>query len=186
MSRDLSSGMEAGIQADRVRPIFLISAEFADGVLYLWSGLGDLVWNGVTWTGAGSLMQIGPLPETSSLQAQGLTLSLSGIPNYLMEKVMTEIRHGKPASVWFGLMDDDGTMVADPYPSFSGRIDAGQIRDDGKESKISISVESCLIDFSRSRERRYTHEDQQIDFAGDLGFEYVPQVQQWVGTWGGH
>ena len=37
----------------------------------------------------------------------------------------------------------------------------------------------------RSRERRYTHDDQQIDFPGDLGFEFVPKLQELNLVWGG-
>lgn len=185
MARDLTSGMATGILEARVFPIFLVEADFASGPARFWSGLGELIWDGKTWVGTGTLGQIGTLPETAGLQAQGVTLSLSAIPSYLMGQVLTEVRHGKPATIWFGLVDDTGAVVIDPYQAFSGRIDAAKINDDGKNSVITLSVESRLIDFSRGRERRYTHEDQQIDFPGDKGFEYVPQVQQWVGTWGG-
>jgi hypothetical protein len=49
---------------------------------------------------------------------------------------------------------------------------------------VSISYEGRLIDLERPRARRYTHDDQQIDFPGDRGFEYVPTLQEWNGVWG--
>jgi hypothetical protein len=41
-----------------------------------------------------------------------------------------------------------------------------------------------MIDLQRPRERRYTHEDQQIDHPGDMGFEYVSQLQELNLAWG--
>jgi hypothetical protein len=49
---------------------------------------------------------------------------------------------------------------------------------------VSISYESRLIDLERSRESRYTNEDQQRAFPGDRGFEFVPSLQDLSLTWG--
>ena len=53
MSRALSAEMLAVATADIVRPIYLVKAEFdstppEDRNLYLWSGFGDLTFNGKT------------------------------------------------------------------------------------------------------------------------------------------
>jgi hypothetical protein len=52
-----------------------------------------------------------------------------------------------------------------------------------KYDRLAIRVEKELID-SRTRGRRYTHEDQQIEHAGDLGFEYVAGLADKEITWG--
>lgn len=176
--------MLAAIAAHRVRPMFLVQAQFASGSIYVWSGLGTISWNGQEWLGLGTLGAIGTLPETAALQAQGITLTLSSIPSDLLGDVLNEIEHGLPATVWFGALDDDNNVIANPYAAFAGRIDAAKLNDDGQTATALISVESRLIDMSRVNERRYTLEDQQIDYPGDLGFEYVPLVQTWAGAWG--
>jgi hypothetical protein len=32
--------------------------------------------------------------------------------------------------------------------------------------------------------RRYTQDDQQINYSGDNGFLFVPAIQEWNGAWG--
>jgi len=78
----------------------------------------------------------------------------------------------------------EGALVADPAIAFAGRLDVPEIDDNGQTATITISYESRLVDLERPRERRYTHEDQQIDYSGDLGFEYVAAIQEWNGVWG--
>ena len=43
---------------------------------------------------------------------------------------------------------------------------------------------NVLIDLNRSRVRRYTNEDQQIDYPTDVGFEYVQSLQDFEIKWG--
>lgn len=182
--RALTAGMQTQVQNDSLRPIILFEGEFLSGMVRLWSGYGTLSWNGVTWSGVGELAGISPIAETSETRATGVTISLSGIPNDLIAKALDETRQGKQVKIWFGTTDEEVNVIADPYLSFAGRIDVPTI-DEGREtSTISITVESRMIDLQRARERRYTHEDQQRDFPGDRGFEYVPMVQDWSGTWG--
>jgi hypothetical protein len=57
--------------------------------------------------------------------------------------------------------------------------------DEGPESAtIVLSLENRLIALDRSKERRYTHEDQQLSFPGDKGFEFVPDLQDKEIIWG--
>jgi hypothetical protein len=74
--------------------------------------------------------------------------------------------------------------VADPVLQFEGRLDVPAIEDGEDTATIAISYESELIDLERARERRYTPEDQAIDYPGDLGFAYVAALQDAQITWG--
>ena len=83
-----------------------------------------------------------------------------------------------------GAIDSSGALVVDPYTTFQGRLDVPEIVDGGDDCTIQISYESRLIDLERARERRYTHEDQQIDSPGDKGFEFVTLIQDQTVVWG--
>ena len=61
MSRTLSTEMQAVASAELVRPIYLVKMEFDSGDLFLWSGLGNLVYSGDTYVGTGDLMAISPV-----------------------------------------------------------------------------------------------------------------------------
>jgi hypothetical protein len=79
--------------------------------------------------------------------------------------------------VWFGFTTKQGQIIADPFEAFRGRLDKPNVKDTGEALEITISYESRLIELLRSKDRRYTHEDQQIRSPGDKGFEFVSTLQ---------
>jgi hypothetical protein len=101
-----------------------------------------------------------------------------------MEIALNELRRGMPAKLWLGALDDNNNLLADPFLLFEGVTDTADIDENPEELKISIQAESRLIGLQKPQERRYTHEDQQIDFPGDLGFEYVAGLQDKDIVWG--
>lgn len=185
MSRNLTAGVITEITAKNLRPILLVQASFTSGVVYLWTGYGSLSWNGQTWTGGGNLLSISSLSETQDVIAQGMKFTLNGIPTSLLGKALTEVRQGAPVIVYQGFLTSADAVVSSPYEAWAGRMDTCQIDEGAETASISITAESRLMDLHRSRERRYTHDDQQIDFAGDKGFEFVPALQELNVTWGG-
>ena len=63
-------------------------------------------------------------------------------------------------------------------------MDVMTVDDDGATAQISITAESKLIDLERSRARRYTSEDQKIDFPNDKGLEFITGLQDKTIVWG--
>lgn len=184
MARALTAGMLSAMASGTLRPLFLYEGEFSGGTVRLFTGHGTLSWNGNTWTGAGHLLGISAITEVADLRAVNFTVSLNGEISSLITVALSQVRRGKPGSVWLGLLDDAGALIADPFLCFAGRSDKPDIVPDPAHTVISVSYESRLIDAARRRERRYTSEDQQIDYPGDLGFDYVPSLQDAVFTWG--
>jgi hypothetical protein len=184
LSRSLTAALADELAKDGIRPCLFLEGQFTSGFLRVWSGLGPVNWNGYQWLGIGTLGTISPMAESADVKANGVTISLNGIPNDLIAKMLNEVRQGYPVKIWFGCLDSVGNVIADPYQAFGGRMDVPTIDEGATTSTISISVENRLIDLQKPRERRYTHEDQQISYPGDLGFQYVPQIQDWNGTWG--
>jgi hypothetical protein len=172
------------MQAKQVQPIIFVSAQFATGWIYVWSGIGTIAWNGHTWQGLGQLGKVTPMAETTQGQARGVTLELSGVPSALLGDVLNEVEPQYPAVIYLGYMDSGGNVIATPETRFAGRIDLCRINEGGDTSTIQINVESKLIDLNRARERHYTHQDQQITYPGDNGFMYVNGIQQLACIWG--
>lgn len=183
MARDLTASVITQLQAASVEVGILFEGEFASGWVRLWSGIGNLSWNGYTWTGTGNLLAISGIDETVEVRAAGITVSLSGIPSDLLSAALGDARSGRVGRVYLAFFSG-GSIVADPILQFEGRLDVPAIEDGPETATISISYESELIDLERARERRYTPEDQQIDFPGDLGFDYVASLQDAQIVWG--
>ena len=184
MSRTLSSAMQAVATAEIVRPVYLIDLEFASGSIYLWSGLGDLTFNSNTYLGAGDLLAIGSVQETTELTASGATITLSGIKQSLLALARDEPYQRRPLTIRLGAFDETGSIVASPVIVFSGFMDVMTIADSGDTSTIQVSAENKLIAFQRTAVRRYTAEDQKIDHPTDKGFEFVSKIQETAIVWG--
>ena len=173
MARNLTAGMQAEVVATVLRPVVFLEGEFASGTLRLWTGVGQIDWNGQTWTGGGTLLGISEITETADVRAVGISVSLSSMPASVISLVIGQARQGLPLTIYFGAMDAAGAVTATPYRSYQGRLDVPTIEDAGETGIVAIAYESRLIDLERPRARRWTHEDAQIDTPGERGFEYL-------------
>ncbi len=185
MARDLSAAFIAQLEAETKSVALFYTGEFATGTVYLWSGLGEIDFGGNTYVGFGGVLtSISRVKETSDIKAQGITIALSGITEEFRSLVLAEARQGKPGSIFIGFIADDGSVIADPAIAFEGRLDVPSMHDNGQDILINITYENRLRDLERLREFRNTNESQKILFPDDIGFEYVPSLQDWNGSWG--
>jgi hypothetical protein len=180
--RTLPTGFAAGLQAVEIAPIFLVELHWPTGTLYLWNGYTDFDWDGKTWVGLGDLGSISQFKESSDGAANGVRLELSGIPSAYIAHALANDSQGRPARIYFGILSPGGFTI-DPYLIFDGFIDNSNITIGPETSVVSLSLEKELLD-NRSDARRTTHEDQQIDYPGDLGREYTAGIANKNFTWG--
>lgn len=176
--------MQSAVTADLVRPIILVQCAFDSGNLNLWNGVGNLTVSSVDYVGAGTLLNIGQIAETSELQANGITVTLSGITDPLLAKARDEDYQGRELKVLLGAMDASNGVISTPVNVFSGFMDTMVINDSSETATIQIAVENRLIEFERTRVRRYTAEDQLIDFPSDKGLEFVADMAEKEIVWG--
>lgn len=183
MSRDLSTALVTEVTAPALRPVLLAEFLFDGGAVRLWSGIGDLIAMGNTYTGAGNLLSIDEYVETQKLEAVGLKMTLSGISSSLIAIALAEPYQGRECNIYFGALNSSGVLVSDPYRQFSGQMDVMEINDQGDTCTIQLAAESKLIITSRTKERRYTAEDQKSEYLGDLGFDFVNSLQDADVVW---
>lgn len=184
MSRSLTSSMQTAVTADLVRPIILVECAFDSGDLNLWNGIGTLTVSSTDYVGAGTLLAIGEIAESSELQANGITVTLSGITDPLLSKARDEDYQGRELAVKLGAMDSSNGVISNPVTVFSGFMDTMVINDSSETAQIQIAVENRLIEFERTRIRRYTAEDQKIDYPNDKGLEFVAEMAEKEIVWG--
>lgn len=196
MPRLITPAMQAGLCASQLRCALLASLQFADGAIYVWSGIGPIIWNGNTHQGVGSLGSVSTISEDSTVEAKAVSFNLSGIPAALVAEVLWETRVLYAARCYFALFDAAGVLISDPILSYQGKMDQPTISDDGQTCSISISTENVLVDLNRPCYRRYTNDDQQLDLAAtvaalgmpsgtvDTGFRWVAGLQENVTFWG--
>lgn len=181
--RTISADMVSEVTTAQLSPILMAELNFTPPV-YLWSGYGTLTYNGIGYLGLGTLGTISPVQETTDLSARGISMQLSGVPTALVYEALTDDYQGRACSVMFGALSPTAGLVASPITIFSGRMDVMQLSDDGQTSQITMTAENKLIDFKRTREIRYTDEEQQRLYSGDLGLEFVNAIQEKTIYWG--
>jgi len=176
--------MQTAVAADLVRPIFLVQLAFDSGNLNVWNGIGTLTVDSVDYVGTGTLLGIGSVEESSELQANGITVTLSGITSPLIQKARDEDYQGRELKVLLGALDANSAVISNPIVIFSGFMDTMTIKDGGEFATIAVTAENRLIEFERSRARRYTAEDQKIDYPNDKGLEFVAELSEKEIVWG--
>lgn len=184
MSRGLPTAVANAVSADVVRPVLFVECAFDSGDLNLWAGIGNLTVVSTTYVGAGTLLSVSGIKESTELQANGIVIQLSGITEPLLSKARDEDYQGRELKVLLGTMDSTNTLISNPFVIFSGFMDTMTITDAGETSTIKVSVENRLIEFERSRQRRYTSEDQKIDYPNDKGLEFVAEISEKEIVWG--
>ena len=106
MSREISADIQTALDDDVIYPFFAVELKFdGDQVLRLWTGQGTLVYNGSEWFGAGQLLNIDTIEETTEIAAKGATITLSGVPTEVLALALTEPYQGRAATVYFGMLN---------------------------------------------------------------------------------
>ena len=182
MARDLNANIFTEVQKDRVLPVLFAKIQTSGGDMNVWTGGPESrVFNGDTYIGVGKLAGISPIKESSDLQANGMTLSLSGILSDLISISLDQIEQGLEATVWVGFLDTDtNALIADPYEIFTGITDIPVIIESGETSTIGIQCENKLVRLRSSKRMLYTPEDQKLIDANDQGFDFVALLQDKV------
>jgi hypothetical protein len=206
MSRDLSNGTIININEDVVYPFFATELKFdGDNILRMWTGQGTLVLeDGTQWVGLGNLLNISTIEETSELAVKGATLTLSGVPSEVLSLALSEPYQGRVCNIYFGtftqgsilqesasyILLQDGSRINLENQStnfselFSGYMDQMNIEESGDTSTIELLVENKLVDLERARVARFTSGYQKSIYAGDLGLDFVEDLQDKQIPWG--
>jgi hypothetical protein len=183
MSRSFSANFAAILEDPVMSPFLAVELLFDSGAVRLWTGLTPLVVGGVTYTGAGSLLAVSAVEETSEIAARGANMTLSGIPSEIISLALNEDYQGRTAKIYFGLLNVT-SGAPEMCEIFSGLMDQMNIEDTGTTLTVELTVENRLIDLERARIRRYTSEDQKRVYPDDLGLDFVNDLQDKEIIWG--
>jgi hypothetical protein len=183
MPRPITAGQLAAITSSNIQPALFVLATFTSGPVYMWSGMGPIVWGGNTWQGLGTLGSVSTVEESATIEAKGITLTLSGLDTTQLTGITDEFQVGLPAIVYLGLFSN-GVLIDTPIIAWAGRMDQPTLDVDGSTASITIACENRLVEMNTAVDRRYTNEDQQLDYPGDTGMSFVNSIQDVTIFWG--
>ena len=175
MTRGLGAPGTAAVQQEVVTRTTAVELLFASGSVRLNGGFIPLTIGGEAFEAVGLLGTITVVGEVAELQSAGITVTLAGVPRDAVAIAMAEPYQGRAATVWEVLLDGDNGSIIEAVVIFRGRMDQMNIRL-GETATVEVTLEDRLTDMDRPALRRYTREDQQRQYPGDRGFDFVPAV----------
>lgn len=194
MPRNLDTAMATAISAKFLCPIVLVDLDINNETLHIWSGVGNFPWNGNTYTGVGDLGQVTPAREGIDIQANGASLSLSGVDPALVNAALSDIQLGAPATIWLGAVNEQSLQLEGaPVVMFSGLVDAPSVNmaipdpnaTDGvpAQAAITIPLESRLAMLGAGQQRKYSRADQNLTYPDDTAFIWVSLMNYLALKW---
>lgn len=183
MSRDIAANMLAAIDEAEVILRWVGEFDFSSGFVRVWTGYGDLTWDSKTWLGIGGFGSIGEIQESEEIRANGISVTLSGVVNELLPKVLGERYHNRSAKIWLMALNSSG-VVADPVRVFTGRMDTAHVSEGKDTGSITMTLESRMADLRRHKGRRRTDQDQRLIDPDDTGLRYTAGLQNAELFWG--
>ena len=184
MARTLAAALSTELNASQLSPFYALEFVFDSGTLRLWTGVGTLTANSVSWTGGAGVIGLSSSTESTDLTANSLTISLNGLDTSLLSLSLDEPYRNRPFRLFLGALNSSNQSVASLYQLFYGRMDTMSIQDEGATANIVLVVENALVDLNRPRLRFLTDEEQQSRYPGDLSLENVAQLQDRPLYWG--
>jgi len=170
--------------ADHQELFFAIKAEFDTSTIRLWTGMDDLTIGGATYTGAGDLLSISDVEETQELMSSGITLTLSGMDDTVLNYALTENYQNRPITLYLGYLAGSTNETVGTLTLFKGRMISMSVNDNPDGSSVILDCENRLIDLNRPSNLRYTKDSQEFLFSGDKGFDRVASLQDKEIVWG--
>lgn len=206
--RDISSTIFFNLEEDVINPFFAIELNFDSAPIRLWTGVGTLVYEGMSYIGTGNLLDISSVEETSEMAVKGATITLSGMSSEVISLALQSPYQGRICNLYFGmfaktegnLLKEDGNYILLENGSkialeeqgitqglsqiFSGYMDEMNITEGPDTGAIELKVENKLIDLERQRVRRFTNQYQKSLYPDDRGLEFVENIQDKEIVWG--
>lgn len=173
---------QAALDAGRIIERGLILFDFSEGLYGFWDGAGPLVYNGVTYTGAGGLIEVETIDQGSGLDAIGVTVRLTSVPNSdLSPDVLATIEnytyHQRPCSIMAAFINPDNYTIMSVETIYNGYIDQ-VVHDTNIEGNAYIEgrLESRFRDHQRKGYRVRSDLDQKRIDGSDTGLRHVTTV----------
>jgi len=183
MSRSLNQSIIDVLTQENLTPVIFVYLDFATDPVYVNSTVLSIPWNSEVWVGVNGIGDVTNISESSELSAAQVSFTLTGIPRDLITVATDQDYQGRDVTIYFGVLDSNHDLDGSPSTVWKGRIDTMSI-ELGQFATVTVTAENRLADWQRPRIRRYSHQDQQLRFPGDLGFEFINTMADVELKWG--
>lgn len=134
MPRQMTTAMREALADRGVLLLHFLQLDFDTGALRLTTGGHDVIWDGYTWKGDGTLVNLSSGRENLQLQANGVEIELSGADAALVSLALSEHVRRRRFRMWVAAVDKStGGIVPDPVLEHDLELDVARVIDDRGE-----------------------------------------------------
>jgi len=152
-----------------------ISATYpTDPAVHVWTGIGDLLLGGITYTGVGPevvKVQIGQATEKEDARVQ---VTLTGLDTAEVRRAFYEFRGRVVVTVRLVYSEDGGTTWLEVPRFFRGLYSRPRIT----SNLVSFEVATYREEMDRGYETSWSNANQTAEYAGDRFFEHLIPIAE--------
>lgn len=189
----MDSAQLALLASDALGVVFLVELDFAEGTNY-WSTFNlPLTIGGHTYAATGTLASVGDIVESQETDSQTLALTLSVVDQAMLAATLGNVEgyRGRQARIYLQLMDAQFRPVGAPRLRFAGEMEPVKVPREAQPEgggpvggRIELPISRAGMSRARNSDGlRLTHEQQQVEFPGDRGLEYVRPLIERPAVW---
>jgi hypothetical protein len=188
VSRFTNAANEAAFSAEHVLWVVLADLDFASGAVRAHMGAGDIVLNGLTYSGLGefaSLSEISERPDARDFSA--VSVGLKGIDPALLSKVPTRSEYvGRFATITLVAFNPETYQPITPLEAalFEGFMDVMTFERQESTASITLTLKHFDSLYAQTIGLWNTSEHQKGEYSGDTIFDLIPTLQDKEIRWG--
>lgn len=173
-----TDALDSGVIVDRG----LILFDLGSGLYGFWTGLGPFTYGGVTYVGAGSLIAVDGVRQTSDLSSVQVVARLTAIENTdltpdVLATIEQEVYHQRPCTISTAYFNAETYELLSVEVEYRGYIDRlVHAESVGGEAVLEAHLESRFRDHQRSGYRVRSDADQRRIHPTDNGLRHVTKV----------
>lgn len=166
MPVEIAPATQAALDAGAIVDRGMILFDLGSGLYGFWTGAGPFVHNGVTYVGAGSLIEVDGVRQTSGLESVGLVARLTAIENSeltpdVLATIEQEVYHQRPCTIMTTYFDAGTLALLSVEVKYRGIIDRILHTESiGGQAALEVYLESRTRDHQRTGYRRRGDVDQ--------------------------
>lgn len=185
----LTPATAAAFGARAVLMFCAIEIDLPGGALRLLDGPGQVTFDGRTFLGEdpiyGTLGGVESVTDGIESDAPEITVTILPPTMTAAATLASAAAQFSAVTIWVGALDKvTGAVVADPHVLFVGEVDVPTLSGDAESRSLQYSVTSVFeLLFEVDEGARLNNAFHQSVWPGELGFEYVSEVQRQL-PWG--
>ena len=174
-----------------VRPIMFARMAFSSGVQRLHTEIGPRtavhpIFGSESYTGIGDFGGIvSDIKESISVAPESIKLAITGVKSSFINIALDDDYYRRDIELMFGFDDENGVLLDDPVILWSGFMDKVDINLGEGIGALTLTCESRATNLKGASDLRFTDEDLQAAFTGDLAGEYIFRMADLQLKWGG-